>query len=405
MKNYFKTLAVAGVSALTVFSSCEKSENNNTPNPELDGEALAQFLTENNPINANGEASGWDMPEWAVDADYEGTQTDVSNADTLPQVIDQNLTLAAHSTWFLKGGVHVKANATLTIEEGVHIVDPDEDGVSYLMIEQDAKIIAKGTAENMIVFTTEDAPTKGKPGSWGGIIINGHAPINNGDDTGRAVPEVSGPGIWYGGHNPSDNSGILEFVRLEFGGNQITADKEHNGFTFNGVGNGTVLRNLQAHKGADDGFEWFGGTVNAENLVSTDNGDDSFDWTEGWVGTAENLYGKNTTQGDRGLEGDNNQNNNAMEPFSFPTLRNVTLIAHSGNQSQGLKLREGTKVKLENIKVEGYPTGVSIEHNITLVHVHETYFPEEGKEPANSFTVNNLSVSDAQTPIEYKASR
>ncbi|WP_281616295.1 hypothetical protein [Flammeovirga sp. SubArs3] len=405
MKNYFKTLAVAGVSALTVFSSCEKSENNNTPNPELDGEALAQFLTENNPINANGEASGWDMPEWAVDADYEGTQTDVSNADTLPQVIDQNLTLAAHSTWFLKGGVHVKANATLTIEEGVHIVDPDEDGVSYLMIEQDAKIIAKGTAENMIVFTTEDAPTKGKPGSWGGIIINGHAPINNGDDTGRAVPEVSGPGIWYGGNNPSDNSGILEFVRLEFGGNQITADKEHNGFTFNGVGNGTVLRNLQAHKGADDGFEWFGGTVNAENLVSTDNGDDSFDWTEGWVGTAENLYGKNTTQGDRGLEGDNNQNNNAMEPFSFPTLRNVTLIAHSGNQSQGLKLREGTKVKLENIKVEGYPTGVSIEHNITLVHVHETYFPEEGKEPANSFTVNNLSVSDAQTPIEYKASR
>lgn len=405
MKNYFKTFAVAGLTALTVLSSCEKSENNSNPNPEIDGDALAQFLTENNPIGTEDNATGWAIPEWAVDVDYVGTPTNISEADTLPQIIAENLLLEANTTWFLKGGVHVKAGATLTIEEGVHIVDPDEDGVSYLMVEQDAKIIAKGTANNMIVFTTEDAPTKGSPGSWGGIIINGHAPINNGDESGRAVPEVSGPGIYYGGNNPADDSGVLEYIRLEFGGNQITATKEHNGFTFNGVGTGTVLRNLQAHKGADDGFEWFGGTVNAQNLVSTDNGDDSFDWTEGWIGTAENLYGHNSTQGDRGLEGDNNQNNNAMEPFSFPTLKNVTLIAHDGNQSQGLKLREGTKVKLENIKVEGYPTGISIEHNITLKHVHDTYFPESGQEAANTFVVSELSVSGAQTPIEYKASR
>lgn len=405
MKNYIKTIAIAGLSAITIFSSCEKQENNNNPSPEIDGNELAKFLTENNPINTNGDATGWEKPEWAVDADYAGTATDVSNANTLPQIISSDKILAANTTWFLKGGVHVKAGATLTIQEGVHIVDPDEDGVSYLMIEQDAKIIAQGTAQNMIVFTTEDAPSKGEPGSWGGIIINGKAPINNGDQDGKATPEVSGPGIYYGGHNPSDNSGILEYIRLEYGGNQITADKEHNGFTFNGVGNGTIVRNLQAHKGADDGFEWFGGTVNVENLVSTDNGDDSFDWTEGWVGTAVNLYGENITQGDRGIEGDNNQNNNAMEPYSFPTLKNVTIKAHSGNQSQGLKLREGTKVKLENIKVENYPTGISIEHNITLKHVHETYFPENGQEAANTFIVSELNVEGSQTPIEYKASR
>ncbi|AZQ64398.1 hypothetical protein EI427_19935 [Flammeovirga pectinis] len=406
MKNYTKNLFVAGILASTLFSSCEKENNTPTPDDGINGTELANFLNANNPISVESEsATGWAKPSWAVDADYSGTDVDITNAETLTGNITSDLTLSANSVHFLKGGVHVKAGVTLTIEEGVKIVDPDEAGVSYLMIEQDAKIIAQGTAQNMIVFTTENASSIGAPGSWGGIIINGHAPINNGDESGRAVPEVAGDGIWYGGNQPTDNSGILEYVRLEFGGNQITADKEHNGFTFNGVGSGTIVRNLQAHKGADDGFEWFGGTVNAENLVSTDNGDDSFDWTEGWVGTATNLYGENVTQGDRGLEGDNNQANNAMEPFSFPTLKNITLINQGASNSQGLKLREGTKVKIENIVVQGYPTGVSIEHDITLTHVHASYFPENGKEAENSFIISDIKVLESTTPIEYKESR
>ncbi|KXX67820.1 hypothetical protein [Flammeovirga sp. SJP92] len=403
MKNLVQKFAAISMLA-SVLVACNNNDETTEGPSQSDGEILAAKLTEQQPIAIDGSATGWTPGDWAVDVNYPGTDvSDVTadNADgTLPRNINSDLTLEENSTWILAGGVHVRNGATLTIEPGVRVVDLEGEDVAYLMVEQGGKIEANGTAENMIVFTSQDQV----PGSWGGIIINGYAPINV--EGGKAHPEVGtgidGEELWYGGDNPSDDSGSLSYIRLEFGGNEITTDKEHNGFTFNGVGNQTECHHLQAHKGDDDGFEWFGGTANASFLVSTDNKDDQFDWTEGWTGTLENAYAHVAEGCDRGFEGDNNSQNHEATPYSHPTLKNITVIAEeNGSDSQGFKIRVGSKVTMENVIVKGFPTGVSIEHDVTLEHVDNTYNGD-----ADDFKVTNLNVSESlEKDIEYKASR
>ena len=145
-----------------------------------------------------------------------------------------------------------------------------------MLFRSGGKIEAVGTEDSPIVFTSGTAsPARG---DWGGIILCGKAPINKGT---TATAEVGD--VLYGGTDATDNSGTLKYVRVEYTGNAINTEKEHNGFSFNGIGNGTTLEYLQAYMGGDDGFEFFGGTVNASFLVSTGSKDDSFDWTYGWV--------------------------------------------------------------------------------------------------------------------------
>ncbi|HBG53269.1 MAG TPA: hypothetical protein DDW70_03525, partial [Rikenellaceae bacterium] len=168
----------------------------------------------------------------------------------------------------------VKPGVTFTIEPGVIIVAKDDDVVDYILVEQGGKIDARGTAANPVVMTSE----RKEAGAWGGVHICGLAPINV---TGTTSKSEIGDAL-YGGSNVADNSGTLSYIRVEYTGYAFSEEKEANGFTFYGVGNGTVVDHLQSYKGSDDGFEWFGGTVNVKYLVATDNGDDSFDWTEGW---------------------------------------------------------------------------------------------------------------------------
>ena len=163
--------------------------------------------------------------------------------------IDESITLNASTKYLLSGGVFVSNGATLTIEAGTMIYAADDNTVPFLAIQRGSKIMAEGTENNPIVFTTIKANPS--PGDWGGIIINGFAPVNNGVDP---VGE-GGTGV-YGGNNPSDNSGVMRYVRVEYGGKQFTSDKELNGFSLNGVGNGTVLEYLEAYMNSDDGFEF-----------------------------------------------------------------------------------------------------------------------------------------------------
>ena len=186
--------------------------------------------------------------------------------------LTENRTLNAGETYTLSGGFHVKSGATLTIEEGVTIEAVDDNIVDYILIEQGAKIDAQGTPESPIVMTSQ----RKEAGAWGGLHICGKAPINVQGAT--SVSEVGDAA--YGGSDAADNSGILRYIRIEYAGYTFSEEKEANGFTFYGVGNGTTVDHLQAYMGSDDGFEWFGGTVNVKYLVSTNNTDDSFDWTE-----------------------------------------------------------------------------------------------------------------------------
>ena len=208
----------------------------------------------------------------------------IANNGTLKGSVDGSKTviLTKGYNFSLDGEYIVKAGSTLKIGEGVTISAKSDDAtIDYILVEQGAKIEAVGTASAPIVMT---ADTK-EPGAWGGIHICGKAPINIGSTGKSEVGDAA-----YGGSDPADNSGILKYIRLEYAGYKFTTEKECNGFTFYGVGNGTTLEYLEAYKGTDDGFEWFGGTVNAKYLVSVSNSDDSFDWTEGWRSRHFGIY-------------------------------------------------------------------------------------------------------------------
>ncbi|KFF00159.1 hypothetical protein IX39_05730 [Chryseobacterium formosense] len=270
----------------------------------------------------------------------------------------ETVTLDPTKVYKLTGSVMVKAGGTLVIPAGTRI-EATGGTSAYITIEQDAKIFANGTASSPIVFTSPAAT----PGSWGGLVICGKAPINKGT---TATAEVGN--ATYGGTNASDNSGIIKFVRIEYAGAIFTADKEFNGLSLFGVGNGTTIDNVSLINGSDDGIEFFGGTVNVSNIVSVSNEDDAFDWTEGWSGTATNIYTKRRANGvgNRGIEADNNSNDHNANPISNPTIKNATFIGGTTGEADALKLRVGTRGTFDNLVLSNWTTGINVENDASL---------------------------------------
>ena len=272
--------------------------------------------------------------------------------------ITSDLTLKSGNSYTLNGELLVKEGATLNIEPGVKIVAQYDDRVDYILIEQGAKINAEGTASAPIVMTS----SKEEPGAWGGIHICGRAHTNA--EGGKGSSEIGG--AVYGGDNDADNSGVLKYVRVEYTGYAFDEEHEANGMTFYGVGNGTVVENCEAYHGSDDGFEFFGGSVNVKNMVVVNCSDDSFDWTEGWNGKGENLVAFQESEGTLGydcdclIEADNNENNYAATPVSHPVLRNLILVGNGGSK-QGIRLRRGTEVEITSAKVCGKVKALAVE--------------------------------------------
>lgn len=272
--------------------------------------------------------------------------------------IVSDLTLKSGNTYTLNGEFLVKEGATLNIEPGVKIVAQYDDRVDYILVEQGAKINALGTASAPIIMTS----SKEEPGAWGGIHICGRAHTNA--EGGKGSSEIGG--AVYGGENDTDNSGVLKYVRVEYTGYAFDEEHEANGMTFYGVGNGTTIENCEAYHGSDDGFEFFGGSVNVKNMVVVNCSDDSFDWTEGWNGKGENLvaYQENaSTLGydcDCLIEADNNENNYSATPVSHPVLKNLILVGNGGSK-QGIRLRRGTEVEITSAKVCGKGKAVAVE--------------------------------------------
>jgi hypothetical protein len=283
----------------------------------------------------------------------------------LEGVINENISLDLNENWLLSGGVFVDEGAKLSINEGGTIY-ADTEVTTFLSIKQGGEMFIQGESTNPIVFTPlTDNPSYG---DWGGIIVNGYATIN----TGFNAEGEGGTGI-YGGDNDNDDSGILRYVRVEYAGKVLGTDNELNGFSFNGVGDGTIIEYIQAYKGSDDGIEFFGGTVNVRYAVSTHNQDDSFDWTHGWRGKGQYwLVQQGPDGGDRGIEADNNGDDNLLEPYSNPTLSNLTLIGVDDGDglNTGMRLREGTKGKIFNTYVTGFPKyGIRVSDEVTLQNV------------------------------------
>ncbi|UOQ97648.1 hypothetical protein MUN81_20755 [Hymenobacter sp. 5317J-9] len=214
-----------------------------------------------------------------------GGTSNSGNAVVVDAPITTSTTWSASKQYLLKGYVYVRSGATLTIEAGT-IIKGDKDTKGALIVEPGAKLIAIGTATKPIVFTSNQPKGSRNYGDWGGVILAGNAPVNTLVGGNRPTIE-GGPTTQYGGTNATDDSGTLQYVRIEFGGVAFSPNNEVNGLTLAGVGSGTTLDHIQVSYSGDDAFEWFGGTVNAKYLVSHRTFDDDFDTDNGFSGKVQ----------------------------------------------------------------------------------------------------------------------
>ena len=297
----------------------------------------------------------------------------VDPADFKGTIVDGEVILDDNIVYNLTGALIVADGATLTIPAGT-LIKATGGTASYIAVAQGGKIFVNGTASNPVIMTSGNAVQA--PADWGGLVICGKAPINTvSGGTSTAQSEVAD--LTYGGTVGNDSSGSLRYLRIEYTGANFSAVKEFNGVSLFGVGSGTTFEYVQCYHGADDGFEFFGGTVNTSNLVSLGNEDDQFDWTEGWNGTNTNWYGKiSFGKGNRGIEADNYELGFANTPISNPSITNLTLIGPGSTASgaiyaenQGFKFRRGTKGILSNVVLTGWKTGIDIEHDETIAFV------------------------------------
>lgn len=296
----------------------------------------------------------------------EGGGTPPTQGLVIGGTLEEDLTLTAGTEYSLESALIVPEGITLNVEPGV-VVRATTGSDVFIAVLQGGIINAVGTSTDPIVFTSATATPN--PGDWGGLIILGRAPINSvvgGDAT--STSEIGG--LPYGGNNPNDNSGVLRYVRIEFSGGAADAASENNGFSFYAVGNGTTIEFIQAFEGADDGIEFFGGTVDASYISVVGAQDDSVDWTEGYSGSLTNVYIEHRQTHDKGIEGDgfNTDIGNNSSPifFSAPTITNLTINGlGSSNENEAVRLRAGTRAVISNVFIEGFAEGFDLDDTET----------------------------------------
>lgn len=274
--------------------------------------------------------------------------------------INENVTLPK-GKYVLKGYVYVNNRAVLTIAAGSVIVS-DTVQKGALIVERNSRLFAEGTASEPIVFTSGKTPGNRKPGDWGGIVLLGNAPTNR-----STTPIIEG-GInsEYGGSIAADNSGTLKYVRIEFAGIAADPNSEINGLTLGGVGSGTTLENIQVSYGNDDAFEFFGGTVNARNIIAFATADDDFDFDFGYVGRLQfgislrdPLFVDGGDAGN-GIECDNDGTGTTATPRTRPQMSNFTFCGPNGaagtlaNHNFNTRFRRSTHFVLRNSILMGY---------------------------------------------------
>lgn len=307
----------------------------------------------------------------------------------------KNITLCATTTYELSGYVLIEDGAKITIEAGTTIKSV---GQSALIVMPGGKIDAVGTAAKPIVFTSRN--TNAKAGDWAGVVIFGKAPVSTTDKT--QAFEADATKI-FGGTNDADSSGVMKYVRIEFGGWLVATDKELNGLTLGGVGSKTVLSHIHVHAGSDDAIEFFGGSASIDHSVVTDYQDDGWDIDEGWQGKVS--YGINIqgSASDRAIEAGSkavDQNRITQGEFEY-----ITIVKNSVNQAFHIKdnvqlvvkkaivvggVDSTTAMSKELVKVEGTVSG-------ERANAADTYFEDVFYE---RFTKVNGSAAGL-TPTDF----
>ena len=341
---------------------------------------------------------------------------------TVPVVgtINQSTTWTADKRYILSDYVGVAAPAVLTIEPGTVIYGGD--GRATLFIQRGAKIIADGTQRRPIIFSSPQRTGLRAMKDWGSLVLLGSAPINV--PGGEAVLEglPSGAAYRFGGSNPADSSGIVRYVRLEFGGFEIATNQEINGLTMAGVGTGTVIDYVEILHNKDDAFEWFGGTVNASHLLGIAFADDGLDFDNGYSGSvqfAAMIKRPETDEADSNIltEADNNAAGGADEPITNPNVYNVTAVRVASNVGfYGGRLRRNTRGRFGNIIVSGtknaplYIDGTAAQANAaagtllfdnSILHgtFSDTFFPSANGTPTRDYLFNNRKANRNTDPL------
>nr|MBP9187047.1 PKD domain-containing protein [Bacteroidia bacterium] len=312
--------------------------------------------------------------------------------------------ITTNTTWYndtiyeLGGYVYVKNNATLTIQPGTIVKGGVSANKGSIIITRNGMINAAGTKNRPIIFTSSKPKGERAAGDWGGIILLGKAPINRPDlTTGPSVAiaaseaggqvaiegdldNANGDGL-YGGTDVNHNSGVLSYVRLEFGGVVITPGNEINGLTMGGIGKGTQLDHIQVTQANDDGFEWFGGNVNAKYLISHRNIDDDLDTDFGFQGKIQfaliirdsAFYDRGAGPTTNGFESDNDGAGSNNTPLTWPIFSNITAMGPLANAApltgslagnsfnNGARIRRNSATSIFNSVFMGWPNGLFID--------------------------------------------
>ena len=303
---------------------------------------------------------------------------------TITGNLNGNVNWSNDTIYKLTGKVYVKAGGTLNIAPGTIIKGDVATAGSCLIVTRGGKINAVGTPTQPIVFTSSATPGNKSTGDWGGIVIAGNAKVNVTGGIGTfeggnlANPDGTTSDGQYGGLNDLDNSGELKYVRIEYAGFPFAPNNELNGLTMGGVGSGTKISYIQVSYGLDDAFEWFGGTVNCDHLVSFRGNDDDFDTDFGFSGKVQfgvalrDTAVADAVSGANGFESDNDAAGSGNGPKTRAIFSNFTMVGprHTGSVSdtnynknfkRGAHIRRNSEQSIFNSIFMGWPTGNHID--------------------------------------------
>ena len=345
-------------------------------------------------VDGNGKGDGNTVP---------------AETNVLSGKINADKTLKEGVTYKLKGIVYVVDGATLTIEAGTRI-EGEKSTRGALIVTRGTKLMANGTKEKPIVFTSDSSTPSA--GDWGGIVMLGRAKTNNSFNGAAGIGEIEGgvnnaDGLGlYGGADDADNSGSLQYVRIEYAGYAFLPDKELNSLTLGAVGSGTTIDYVQVSYALDDAFEWFGGTVNCSHLIAYKTLDDDFDSDNGYRGNVQfGIVLRDSSRADiskvEAFESDNDANGSDLRPQTAPVFSNITAIGprekinNTGNSlyNAAAQLRRNTSLSVFNSVIMGWPAGLLIDASKGT--------PVHGNITAGKLVIQNTTIAGCAAPTKF----
>ena len=345
-------------------------------------------------VDGNGKGDGNTVP---------------AETNVLSGKINADKTLKEGTTYKLRGIVYVVDGATLTIEAGTRI-EGEKSTRGALIVTRGTKLMANGTKEKPIVFTSDSSTPSA--GDWGGIVMLGRAKTNNSFNGAAGIGEIEGgvnnaDGLGlYGGADDADNSGSLQYVRIEYAGYAFLPDKELNSLTLGAVGSGTTIDYVQVSYALDDAFEWFGGTVNCSHLIAYKTLDDDFDSDNGYRGNVQfGIVLRDSSRADiskvEAFESDNDANGSDLRPQTAPVFSNITAIGprekinNTGNSlyDAAAQLRRNTSLSVFNSVIMGWPAGLLIDASKGT--------PVHGNITAGKLVIQNTTIAGCAAPTKF----